>query len=45
MVKNYPVKLFGNRHGDGGDMIFLVVEEQDSTFHMTRYANTQNFQM
>ena len=32
MVSNHPVKFGGNRHGDSRDMMFLVPEEQDSTF-------------
>ena len=31
MVSNHPAKFGGQRHCSGGDMMFLVVEGQDST--------------
>lgn len=38
MLSHYSVKLCGHRHCGGGDMIFLVVEGQDSTcFHLNRH--------
>ena len=31
MVRHHPVKFGGHRHCGSGDIMFLVVEEQDST--------------
>ena len=32
MVSHHPTKFGGHRHCGSGDMLFPVVEEQDSTF-------------
>ena len=32
MVSHQPAKISGYRHGGNGDIMFLVVEEQDSTY-------------
>ena len=32
MVSHHPAKYGGPRHCSSGDLMFLVVEEQDSTY-------------